>query len=101
MEHDNTLSHLLEVEAAAAALVKDAQEEADKRIRENEEQSRIAYENRCKEEVNTQELLQIKHQEEINKQYKETLDEYCIEISKVHVNNDKFSALLNEYLENE
>ena len=101
MEQDNTLSHLLEVEAAAAALVKDAQEEADKRIRENEEKSRIAYEDRCKKEIHTQESLQIKHKEEINKQYKDTLDEYCLEISKIPVNNDKFAALLNEYLENQ
>jgi hypothetical protein len=99
MEQTNTLDFLLQVEAAASALVADAQEEADRRIHDNDVHTRTVYEERCKEEIKAQELLQLKHHENIKNDYKNKLDAYRQELLQIEVNNERFSALINEYLD--
>jgi len=101
MENSNTLDHLLEIEAKAAALVNDAQEEAEKRIHENEIKNQTAYEDRFKEEAQKLEDSLIKEKERLREQYKQTLDEYRNEISGININIDRFSSLLNKYLAGE
>lgn len=98
MENVNTLDHLLKIEAKAAALVNDAQEEADRRIHESEEKNHTAYEDRFKVEIQMLEAMVQKNREKTKKQYKEALDNYRKEISGVNVNMERFSALLNDYL---
>jgi len=98
MENVNTLDNLLNIEAKAAALVNDAQSEADRRIHDSEEKNQRAYEERYKVEVQKQEAALQKVKEKTKIQYQKELEEYREELSKVKVNTDRFSALLNEYL---
>jgi len=79
-------------------LVDDAQHEADRRVRENEEKNRIAFEDRIKIEIQTQESIFNNEKEKINNQYNQALREYRDEISTVTVDEERFSGLLNEYL---
>ena len=88
----------MQIEAQAAALVNDAQAEADRRIHENEEKNRAAYEERFMVEAQALEASLKKEKEKIRDQYQSALDEYRRKISSVKINEDKFSALLNDYI---
>jgi len=94
----NVLDHLLKVEAEAAALVTDAQNEADRRIHDNEEKNRAVFEERLKEETHKQETSLKKEKEEINARYQTALDNFHEEIKSVNACEPRFCALLNEYL---
>ena len=94
----NTLEHLLEVESQASALVNDAEEEAQRRIRENEERNHIVYEERLKEEIEKRELLLKEEKEKIKNRYQESLDDFLKEISNINVDEKGFCDLLNKYL---
>jgi vacuolar-type H+-ATPase subunit H len=100
MENENTLDHLLQIEAKAAALVSDAQAEADRRIHESEEKNRAAYEERFREEAQKLEASLKNEKEKIKSEYQKALDEYRTEISGISINVDNFCALLNGYLTN-
>jgi len=93
----NILEHLLEVEAEAAVLVSDAQEEADKRIRENEEKNRASYEERKKTEMLLRESKLKDKLDIIKNNYLKELDDYRKEILSIKVDEHKFSILLDEY----
>ena len=101
MENSNTLDHLLEIEAKASALVKDAQEEAEKRIHDSEIKNQAAYEERFKTEAQRLEDALVKEKERLRTHYKQTLDEYRNEISGVNVDVDRFSSLLSKYIAGE
>jgi vacuolar-type H+-ATPase subunit H len=101
MENTKTLDHLLEIEAKAAAMVNEAQEEADKRIHESEIKNQTAYEDRFRTEAQKLEDALTKEKERLRAQYQQTLDEYRNEISGINVNVDRFSSLLNKYLAGE
>ena len=95
MDNKEVLDHLLEIESAAAALVNDAQAEADNRITEAEKQNRAAFDRRYVEENQRfeKEFLQLK---ELSRQeYQKELEIYKEKISSMHVNNDRFSNLLD------
>lgn len=94
----NTLEHLLEIETSAAALVNDAQEEADRRIRENEEKNRIEHEERIKSVLKEHQAQFEKEKEIINVDYRNALDDYKKEIALINVNEQEFSGLLNKYI---
>ena len=101
MANNSALDHLLEIEARAAAIVNDAQQEADRRIHENEEKNRVTFDERCKAQMQ-------KHQAEVKKiiednknLYQNTLDQYQNGISEIKADTQKFNSLLNEYLFNE
>jgi len=79
-------------------MVESAQIEADRRIRENEEKNRMAFEERFKIEKQKCELDLEKQKALIKEQYEKALDDYRQEISGVKQNNQEFSALLNDYL---
>jgi len=98
MENENTLDHLLQIEANAAALVSDAQAEADRRIHESEAKNREAYEERFKVEAQKLEESLKNEKEKIKSEYQKALDEYRAEISGININVDNFCALLNGYL---
>lgn len=100
MVNVNTLDHLLQIEAEAAALINDAQTEADRRVHENEEKNHLAYEERFKAEIQKQENFLISETEKIKKRYQETLSQYRQEISNIDVNKKQFCSLFNEYVEN-
>jgi vacuolar-type H+-ATPase subunit H len=98
MENVNTLDHLLQIEAKAAALVNDAQAEADRRIHENEEKNRAAFEERFRAKAQILESDLNKEKEKIKARYDNAIEEYRKEISGINANAGKFSALLNDYL---
>jgi vacuolar-type H+-ATPase subunit H len=98
MDNDNTLEHLLKIEAEAAALVNDAQAEADRRIHENEEKNRKIYEERFKTEAQTRESALVKEKEKLKEQYQRTLEEYRNGISNAKTDMEKFSELFNRYV---
>jgi vacuolar-type H+-ATPase subunit H len=98
MDNDNTLEHLLKIEAEAAALVNDAQAEADRRIHENEEQNRKTYEERYKVEAQMRESALGKEKEKLKEQYQQTLEKYRNGISNAKTDMEKFSGLFNRYV---
>jgi vacuolar-type H+-ATPase subunit H len=95
MDNKEVIDHLLKIESEAAALVNDAQAEADNRITEAEKQNRAAFDKRFLEENQRleKEFLQLK--EQARQEYRKELETYKERISSVHVNNDRFSALLD------
>jgi len=95
----STLEHLLAIEAEAAALVTDAQTEANRRIRENEETNRSVYEQRIKKEILLRETDLKQEKEKITALYINELDNYRKEISGINVDEQKFFFLFNKYLE--
>jgi len=99
MENVSTLDYLLQIETKAAALVNDAQTEADRRMHESETKNHAAYEERFKAEVQKLDALLRESKENTKKQYLQTLEEYLREISSIDINVERFSALLNEYLD--
>jgi len=98
MENASTLEHLLQIEAKAAALVNDAQAEADRRIHESEEKNRSSYEERYRAEVQKLEASLKSEKENTGKEYQKALDDYRREISGVNLNVENFCAVLNGYL---
>jgi len=95
---NSTLGHLLEIEAEAAALVNEAQEEADRRIHENEEKNRADFDRQLKEKIKLRELSLEEEKEKINIQYQKELDDFRREMSGVNADETRFFSLLNEYL---
>jgi regulator of protease activity HflC (stomatin/prohibitin superfamily) len=95
MDNNDVLDHLLKIESEAAALVNEAQAEADNRITGAEKQNRVAYDRRFREEsaILEEEFLQSK--ELARQRYQEELEAYKEKISSVHVNYDRFSTLLD------
>jgi len=95
MDNKEVIDHLLKIESDAAALVNDAQAEADKRITEAEKQNRAAYDKRFREESERLEKSFLESKELARQDFNKELETYKDRISSVHVNNDRFSALLD------
>jgi vacuolar-type H+-ATPase subunit H len=95
---ENTLDYLLQVEAKAAAMISEAQAEADKRIHDNEEKQHAVYEECFKVEVQAQEVLLQENNEKIKVQYQQKLDEYRNEISSIDINKELFFETLNKFI---
>jgi regulator of protease activity HflC (stomatin/prohibitin superfamily) len=95
MDNKEVIDHLLKIESEAAALVNDAQAEADNRITEAEKQNRAVYEKRFLEENQRLEKEFLQSKELARQQFQKELETYKEKISSVHVNNDRFSALLD------
>jgi bisphosphoglycerate-dependent phosphoglycerate mutase len=94
----NVLGHLLMIEAEAAALVDDAQAEADRRIAESEKQNRSRYD----EEYGRQAAQLDKAYEEeiahIRRDYQEQLEAYRKSLDAIPVDQDRFSRRMDELL---
>jgi vacuolar-type H+-ATPase subunit H len=101
MENTGTLDYLLKIETEAAVLVKDAQAEADRRIHENEEKNRNAFDERFKQELQAHESLLKKEIEKLKEQYQQILEDYRREISGINADMDSFSFLFNSYITQE
>ena len=95
MDNNEVLDHLLKIEAEAAALVKEAQAEADRRVTEAEKQNRAAYDKRFLEENQRLEKGFLQSKELARQDYQKELETYKEKISSIHVNNDRFSNLLD------
>jgi len=95
MDNNEVLDHLLKIEAEAAELVNNAQAEADSRITEAEKRNRAAYDKRFVEENQRLEKDFLQSKELAREQFRKELETYKEKISSVHVNNDRFSNLLD------
>ena len=101
MDNDEVLGHLLKIESDAAALVNDAQTEADRRIAEAEKQNRASYEERYHAELKRLENEFQKCRELVQQQYQEEIDTYREEVSSVNVDVNAFSVLLDRLVAEE
>jgi len=95
MDNNEVLDHLLKIEAEAAALVKEAQAEADRRVTEAEKQNRAAYDKRFLEENQRLEKESLQSKELARQEYRKELETYKEKISSIHVNKDRFSSMLD------
>jgi len=93
LEDTDILQHLLEIEGQAASLVNDAQAEADRRIKEAEEQNRQAYDATYQKNIAVLEADYQKEQDAVKAEYDKALDEYRQSLAGMSRNNDGFSAL--------
>ena len=94
----SVLDLLLKTEAEAAALVNDAQLEADRRIHDNEEKNRLSFDEKIKNEIQKQELNLKVEKEKINSLYENALNDYRNEIKNITSDENRFFDLLNKYL---
>ena len=95
MDND-VLGHLLKIESEAAALVNNAQAEADKRVAEAEKKNRAEYDDRYREETGRLESAFQKSKELAQRQYREELEAYNQKISSIGADMDSFSVLLDK-----
>ena len=101
MDNNDVLGHLLKIESEAAALVSDAQAEADRRVAEAEKINRAAYDERYRAENDRLESEFEKSKELTQQQYREELEAYKQKISSVYVDVDRFSVLLDKFIKEE
>jgi hypothetical protein len=94
----HVLGHLLKIEADAAAMVDDAQAEADRRVAESEKQNRARYD----EEYGRQALeLDGRFEEELRRiraDYQAQLEAYRASLASIPVNQGRFFALMDSLL---
>ena len=101
MEDTDVLHHLLGIEEQAAALVDNAQAEADRRVKEAEEKNRLAYDGAYRELMAVLESEHQKNAATAKTEYEQALDEYRRSLDQMPRNNDGFSALAFSLLVNE
>ena len=101
MDNNEVLDHLLKIESKAAALVKDAQAEADRRIAEAEKQNREIYEERYQDELKKLESEFQKYKEQLRQQYQKEINAYREKISLINVDTNAFSVLLDRLIAEE
>ncbi|MDR2111285.1 MAG: hypothetical protein LBP32_08240 [Spirochaetaceae bacterium] len=94
----NILNHLLEVEADAAALVDDAQAEADRRIAEAEKENRSRYDERYAREVAGLNEGYEREIAAVKEEYRRQLEAYRRSLDGMAVNNDDFFRLVESCL---
>jgi F0F1-type ATP synthase membrane subunit b/b' len=92
------LGHLLKIEAEAAALVDDAQAEADRRVAEGERQNRARYEERYGQEAAALEAEYVKAVAAVKENYKRELDAYRDGLAAIKTDTEGFAALMNARL---
>jgi F0F1-type ATP synthase membrane subunit b/b' len=98
MVEQNVLQHLLQIEAQAAALVDDAQAEADRRISEGEKKARAQYESQYSQKQKYLETDYSKHKHDTEKEYRRLLEAYREEINLLPVDKKSFSSLAEDFL---
>jgi vacuolar-type H+-ATPase subunit H len=96
-EHD-VLGHLLQIEAEAAALVDDAQAEADKRIAGDEKRNRLNYDETFSKEAGALDEEYRKETTALREDYQKQLNAYREHISAMQVNETAFFCLLKDLL---
>jgi regulator of protease activity HflC (stomatin/prohibitin superfamily) len=98
MDDHEVLQHLLGLEAEAAALVNDAQIEADRRISEAEKQNNFLFEEAYAKEVEAEEANLVQSIEAVNENYRNQLEAYRKTLLAVTPDIDSFSALARQFL---
>ncbi|MDR1586330.1 MAG: hypothetical protein LBS57_02605 [Treponema sp.] len=98
MNDEEILGHLLKIEAEAAALVDDAQAEADRRVSEGERLNRAAYEERYGREAAALEADYKKEIILVKDRYQKELEAYREKLNAMTADTGRFAALVEELL---
>jgi regulator of protease activity HflC (stomatin/prohibitin superfamily) len=101
MDNTGILEHLLKIEAEAAALVKDAQAEADKRIAEAEKQNRALFETRYQDGAAALEAEFQRETSGVREQYRNELAAYRGKMETIKTDAGRFSAELESLVAGE
>lgn len=94
MDDPDILQHLLEIENQAAVLVDDAQAEADRRIKNAEEQNRLVFDTAYRELTGALEAEYQKTADSVKSGYDIQLNEYRQSLDSMPKQNERFSALV-------
>jgi hypothetical protein len=97
----HVLGHLFQIEAEAAALVDDAQAEADRRVAEGERLNRSRYDEQYGREAAELEQGYEKEVVAVKDDYQHQLDRYRKSLDSIAVNQDRFRALMDDFLAKE
>ena len=98
MEDHELLQHLLSLEAEAAALVNDAQAEADRRVAEGEKENRALHDDTYAREVKELEQKYTQDLTLLKENYQKQLDEYRESLRNVSLNTGAFFSLAEDLL---
>jgi vacuolar-type H+-ATPase subunit H len=98
MDEQEALRHLLQVEAEAAALMDDAQAEADKRLAEGEARNRQLYDERYGKAVAELDIGYEKELALVKGRYEEELNAYRKGLETIIVHDERFLALARKLL---
>jgi regulator of protease activity HflC (stomatin/prohibitin superfamily) len=98
MEDHEVLRHLLDIEKEAAALVDDAQAEADRRISEGEKQNRVAYDDAYSNELKALESSYAEKIAAVNEDYRKQMEKYRENLKAVSPDIKNFSSLAGKFL---
>jgi phage host-nuclease inhibitor protein Gam len=101
LDDNKTLGHLLQIESAAAALVNEAQAEADRRLADGEQRNRADYEARYRAESEKLEAEYKTEKEKIQEHYRRELEAYREELDSLEINTERFCACLDGLLAEE
>ena len=93
MDDKDILQHLLEIEGQAAALVDDAQAEADRRVKAAEEQNRLAYDQSYQVLIAGLNKEYRKASEDVKTEYNKLIDQYRTSLKGMPMQNERFSGL--------
>ena len=91
------LTHLLKIEAQAAALVDEAQAEADRRTGEGEKAGRSRYEEQYGREAAAREAACVREIEDAKAAYTKELEAYRNSLHEIRADKNAFSALMTEF----
>ena len=94
----NVLGHLLKIEADAAAMVDDAQAEADRRLAEAEKNNRARYDEEYGKEALELDKLFTEELSRIRADYQAQLEAYRGTLASIPVDQGRFSALMDDLL---
>jgi vacuolar-type H+-ATPase subunit H len=94
----NILAHLLKIEADAAAMVDDAQAEADRRVAEAEKQNRALYDGEYGRQAGELDRAFTEELSRIRADYQAQLDAYRKSLDSIPVDQERFSALMDKLL---
>jgi negative regulator of replication initiation len=98
VENSDLLRRLLKVEEKAAALVKDAAAEAEKRVAEAEKRNRQRYDDAYVAEAAALEEKYSADIAAVKGKYQKQLDDFTRMLDVMQVNNERFSQLLERLL---
>jgi len=94
MNDAGIIEHLLKIEADAAALVADAQTEADRRIGEGDKQNRALYETHYQNGAAAREAEYQQETEKIRERCRAELSDYRAKMETLETDTGRFSAVL-------
>lgn len=94
----NVISHLLSVEAEASGLIKNAQEEASKRLASARAQADSEFKKQFEKIVESEENTLQEKIKSLSENHKTQLEEYKSNIEKTEQDKTAFNALLKKVL---